>query len=543
MIKFECHPDIAPCKSAFDPEVHTTYYKYDYYKLFSKIAQSPEEEQDKMSRSIFRALFKDDLWSILFFCMEIPPANHPFVVKLCHEVEADGLNRSGTLDIWAREHFKSTIITMGLTVKRILNDPECTTAIFSFKKPAADKFLMGIKETLEKPLMIQCFPDVLFEKPEVQSPSWSILNGIRVKRNSASRKENTVEAFGLVEGMPTGGHFDHRIYDDVETADLCESPDQMDKCFSRFEMSDNLGTNGGTEQVIGTFYHHNGPLVRIRDKKNLAGDPMYNILIKPATDTGEPDGNPVFLTQERLDKLKMSDHFNTQQLCNPTPSQAVKLAFECLQPIDRQFIPAKRLKFIMIDPAGDAEVQNAGKNDNWSMICCGVEPKMDDLGTSRVFIEDIIAGEMSLSEAIDSAVNLYLRNGRIAMLGIEKTSNDTTYEHIRKALKARGRHLEVKNGPNSQGNLILLKPGNRAKNRRIEAALQWPLYNNKIFYSKDIEKRYIDMIHTEMEKFPFYHVDILDCLAYLWDMLAFPKHNFGSMDNGNSINYERVFIR
>lgn len=873
MIKFVPHPEIAVCKSEFDPAVHKTWYKYDYAKLFGRISAASEDERGHVSRSVFRALFRDDLWAILFFGMEIPPANHPWLVALCHEIESDGLQRTGTLDIWAREHFKaisinepvptpdgwvnhgdlapgdlvygpdgsptkvlartevftnadcykigfddgcsivcsgdhlwtverktrkrikgvsngreyrefatiptkeifkhqhapdnrlairinsplfnnkqalpidpyvlgawlgdghsscgritvpeeemvnnvtccgykmsavnksgsstvygispllrqlglinnkripqiyqlgsidqrlsllqglmdtdgtvdsrgtatfcninevlvgdffelatglglkpsrrthrtkvngnnytfyqvsfqaykscpvfrlkrkidkckdgtrkarrfiiscepvesepvsciqvdrpdglylvgkhlvtthnSTILTMGLTVKRILNDPECTTAIFSFKKPAADKFLMGIKETLEKPIMLECFPDVLYEKPETQSPSWSIQGGIRVKRGSASRKENTVEAFGLVEGMPTGGHFDHRIYDDVETADLCESPDQMGKCFSRFEMSDNLGTNGGTEMVIGTFYHHSGPLVKIRDKLNIHGAPMYRVNIKPATDNGQADGAPVLLSQERLDKLKTSIHFNTQQLCNPTPSADIRLDFSFLSPIDPSLLPPNRPKFVIIDPAGDASVQDRGKNDSWAMLCLSVEPKMDDLGTSNVFIEDAIVGEMALSEAVDAACQLYMRNGRINILGIEKTANDTTYEHIRNALRAKGRHLQLKKNDADAGNMILLKPAGRAKNRRIEAALQWPLYNSRIFYSTALNSHVLNMIRVEMEKFPFYHVDILDALAYLWDILQLPAYNFTVHSQRKSVDYSGIYL-
>jgi hypothetical protein len=41
-----------------------------------------------------------------------------------------------------------------------------------------------------------------------------------------------------------------------------------------------------------------------------------------------------------------------------------------------------------------------------------------------------------------------------------------------------------------------------------------------LFYSTNIDKYYIDKIKEEMNKFPFFHVDILDALAYLWDILA-----------------------
>ncbi|MBU1161060.1 MAG: hypothetical protein KKF96_00770 [Proteobacteria bacterium] len=65
----------------------------------------------------------------------------------------------------------------------------------------------------------------------------------------------------------------------------------------------------------------------------------------------------------------------------------------------------------------------------------------------------------------------------------------------------------------------LLEPGGRAKNRRIEAALAWPLNNSKLFYSTAISMEKIELIRLEMNKFPFFHVDILDAWAYLYDIL------------------------
>jgi hypothetical protein len=78
----------------------------------------------------------------------------------------------------------------------------------------------------------------------------------------------------------------------------------------------------------------------------------------------------------------------------------------------------------------------------------------------------------------------------------------------------KGRRLSL-----DAGNLVLLKPAGRSKERRVEAALQWPLNNGKIFYSTDIPERYIDAVREEMDKFPFYHVDIIDGIAYVYDMM------------------------
>ena len=55
----------------------------------------------------------------------------------------------GYLDLWAREHYKSTIVTFALTIQTILANPEETICIFSHTRPNARKFLRQIKQEFE----------------------------------------------------------------------------------------------------------------------------------------------------------------------------------------------------------------------------------------------------------------------------------------------------------------------------------------------------------------------------------------------------------
>lgn len=112
-----------------------------------------------------------------------------------------------------------------------------------------------------------------------------------------------------------------------------------------------------------------------------------------------------------------------------------------------------------------------------------------------------------------------MRNGIIQQFGVEKVGLSTTEMHISNALRMKGRRLSL-----DGGNLVLLKPAGRSKERRVEQALQWPLNNGKLFYSKAIPQKYIDALIEEMNKFPFYHVDILDMLAYAYDL--FKEYRF-----------------
>ena len=64
------------------------------------------------------------------------------------------------------------------------------------------------------------YSDVLWTEPKREAPRWSENDGLIIRRQSKP-KEATLEAHGLVDGMPTGKHFDLRIYDDVVTQASC----------------------------------------------------------------------------------------------------------------------------------------------------------------------------------------------------------------------------------------------------------------------------------------------------------------------------------
>lgn len=528
MIEFTQHPRIAMRKSLFDPTIHDTWYSKDYSAIFADIARQPTATKQQFAKSILRQLVLTDLFFIVFFVCENPLANHPFVVKQCRMVETGP--QSGTLDVWARAHFKSTILTVAETLQFHLKYPEKCTGILAYARPAAKKFLRGIKNLCEQSTLLKtCFPDVMWQNPTVESPKWSEDDGLVFRRKSSSRGESTIEAYGLTEGQPTGRHFERLIFDDIETEDIANSPKMLNDVFSKFDMAGNLSTLQDTDiiRVIGTYYNHAGPVKRIGDLKLEDGTPQYHLRIVPASDNGQRDGNPVFEGPETWEKSKTSRHFNSQKLCNPTPEGDMLLDYTMMQPIEAEFLPKGRFKFLVIDQAGGTDTNvGKGQGDLWSIGVVSIVPagtgSEDDLGISDVYLEDLIADQMTHSEAIDAVVRMYLRNGAIMQLGVEKVGLSTTEIHIAEALKAKGRKLSV-----DHGNLVLLRPGGRSTEQRVESALQWPLNNSKLWYSTGIAPVYRDKMMDEMKNFPVYHADILNMMAYAYDLFSafkFERH-------------------
>jgi hypothetical protein len=504
----------------FNDMVFTPIPDVDYRSDYVGWAKKIHEGEFDMTMAC-RQLILSDLFFIVYFVMGIKAANHPFVVEACREVEKGP--KTMTLDVWAREHFKSTIITIAETLQYHLDykneGPEKCTAIFAYVRPVAKAFLRAIKILCENSdFLKECFPDVLWRKPETEAPKWSEDDGLIFRRKASARKESTIEAWGLIEGMPTSRHFNRRIYDDIETQDLSENPEQLNKCFSKFEMSDNLGMGVlldgeiEVERIIGTFYSHAGPIVKIQEKRTIHGELMYQTRIKAATEGGVPNGKSVLLSQERLDKLKVSGHYNSQQLCDPTPVGDRKLDGSLLKDVEPEDIPSYVHKLMLIDPAGD---DKDGTGDSWGIAVIGVDPDHDDIGASDIYITDLVLRPLRESEGIEEAVRMYLRNGVILQIGVEKVALSTTEVHIANALKVHHRRISVE-----EKTLFILRPAGRKKNRRIESALAWPLVNGKIHISTAIPKMYRDKLRQELDDFPFAsNDDGADVLSYVYDMI------------------------
>jgi len=261
---------------------------------------------------------------------------HPWLLARCREVQ---LCPDGYLDLWAREHYKSTIITFGLTIQNILashgDDPlpewngvEPTFGIFSHTRPIAKGFLRQIKYEFESNELLKAwFPDILWDNPRKESPKWSEDDGIVVKRKS-NPKESTVEAWGLVDGQPTSKHFWGLIYDDVVTLESVTTPEMAKKTTDRWEVSLNLGTNGGFQRYIGTRYADTDTYGTILERDILTPR------IHAATYDGEANGRPVLMPYEALaDKRRAMSPYNfaCQMLLDPIPDDTAYFKHDWVQ--------------------------------------------------------------------------------------------------------------------------------------------------------------------------------------------------------------------
>ena len=316
-----------------------------------------------------RALCLVDRYYLLVKVLGRQDMLHQWLFERCREVEA---NPDEYLDLWAREHYKSTIITFAGAIQEMLRDPEITIGIFSHTKDIAKDFLRQIKDEFERnQYLARLFPNILYKKGEnPPAGSWN-LDSISVKRTS-NPKEATLEAHGLVEGMPTGKHFQLMIYDDVVVPASVSTPEQITKTNAAWSLSDNLGarTNGldCRKWHIGTRYSYVDTYDYIINKG------VITPRIYPATTDGTPSGDPVLLTVEQWDRKKKTQSESDiacQMLQNPLAGQQRMFDIEAIRTYEIR--PNTLNVYILVDPARTININS----DNTAIAVIGVDALMN----------------------------------------------------------------------------------------------------------------------------------------------------------------------
>jgi hypothetical protein len=260
----------------------------------------------------------------------------------------------------------SSIITFGMTIFDILNDPEITVGIFSHTRPIAKTFLRQIKIEFEtNDWLKHLYPDVLYEHPHRESAKWSEDDGIIVRRKG-NPKEGTVEAWGLVDGQPTGRHFRLRVYDDVVTRESVTTPEQITKTTLAWELSDNLGVQseyGGVARHIGTRYSLYDTYSAMLSRKAVTPR------IYAATHNGRFDGRPVLFTTtewERRCTTQSRPTIASQLLQNPMADDSAMFRTIWLKAYEVR--PRTMNVYIMCDPSRG----KSASSDNTAIAVVGV---------------------------------------------------------------------------------------------------------------------------------------------------------------------------
>lgn len=484
-----------------------------------------------------RWLGRNDRFFLLTVQLHRADAFKPWLYDRCREVEAEP---DDCLDLWAREHYKSTIITFAGIVQEIVKNPEITIGIFSHTKPVARKFLIQIKTELETNQdLIQTYPDVFYAEPKKEAPKWSEEKGITVKRQS-NPKEATVEAHGLVDGQPTGAHFLLRVYDDVVTRESVGTPEQVEKTTSAWELSDNLGARGEDGKSrrwhIGTRYSYADTYQAIIEKKVLKQR------IYPATEDGTVDGKPVFLPDAVWEEKKRTQGLAVlaaQMLQNPAAGAQALFKKEWLRFADVR--PATLNVYILCDPASSRKKGS----DRTAMAVIGID------SARNKYLLDGYHHRMSLTErwtALSGLRRVWMNMPGVqsVKVGYERYGSTADLEYFEEKMQKARDEWEIhelawpKDGTASKFDRIQrLEPDFRAgtfylaavtqnitknQQRVIDAGQKWRIFTPT---KRTDENRQVYALNkTLLDEFLVYpfavHDDFLDACSRIYDIEAVP---------------------
>jgi predicted phage terminase large subunit-like protein len=474
----------------------------------SLLPLSPQELKLRL-----RELYRTDLYALLRYGLHRKDADNEWIFQRCREVQR---TMNGTLDLWAREHYKSTVLTFAGSIFRIIRshgddtiDPrEVTIGIFSHNRSIAKGFLRQIKYELETNDHLQMvFDDIFWSNPRKEASKWTEDEGITVKRKS-NPKEATVEAHGLVDGQPTSKHYLHRQYDDVVTLESVTSPEMIAKTTQAYEMSDNLGTEGGTFSVVGTRYHFADTYGELIKRKSV------KLRCHPCTIDGTENFTPencVLMQPDTLRHKRINQGpytFGTQMLLNPKGDNAQTLKREWLKYADDQQMEGLNV-YIIVDPAN----AKRATNDYTSIWVIG-------LGTdSNYYALEIIRDRFNLTERGQLVIDLHrkytVKGVRPLAVGYERYGMQADIQHIQ--------HLMNKQNYRFQ---ITELGGQTPKLDRIRRLI--PIFEKGRFYlprgqtyTNHEGKTHClveTFINEEYTAFPVMsHDDMLDCLARIVD--------------------------
>lgn len=487
--------------------IHTDKPKYDYKAMMdylSVLKVSNVTAHDRIVRKTSRTDF-------FFFCLYVLklPVMHPFLMARCYEIQ-DNLF-TDMLYLWAREHWKTTLISFARSIWLFTLEPSYTIGCFSNNTRLSKAILRKIKYELEtNEDLRRIWTDVFYMDPKKErEKKWSEDDGLFLRQTEGMYP--AFGAYGLIDSMPTGFHFRRKIYDDIVDINNVSTQLMVDKVEEAFRISDNLGnaTHGYVDDIIGTRYKYGDLYEKLKEELNY----KESFIPSEVDASGEPliGGIPVYMTRESLDsKLKKQKiyTYSAQMLQRPMASEDVKFKKENLKFYEEPSEVA--YYYLLCDPACDPRGRRSKEIDYTTMFLLGLTNR----GTIEII--DMIWDKIGL---LDKWEYLKYFNSRynLMFIGYEEYGTSSDIDFFKIKMDEERIYLNIKK---LKGNTV-----GDSKFARI-MRLQPEFETGKIVMPKTLVRvtkahGAIDLISsfiTEYERYPnSKHDDILDCLSRICD--------------------------
>jgi len=457
------------------------------------------------SKSALRTLLRGDLFLLLATACQRYDMLNAWCIDRCAEVQGEPY---GHVDLWPREHYKSTILTFGITLFDIINShgkgvpldtKPLTTGIFSYTRTIAKAFLRQIKLELERNEVLKLiFDDIFYLNPGADSPKWAENEGIIVKRD-INPKESTVEAWGLIDGQPTSKHFDRLVYDDIVTHDKVRTEYSRAQVVNAWENSISLISVGGKSRYAGTRKHITDVYSEIMER-GAAKKRLYT----PWADAEKTNGVLFSLEELQTRRRKMGE-ITWQAEYENDPMAASSFTLDYTQIVYDEITNYSNMNLYMLC---DSSTGKHKKTDYSAFFVVGID------WSSNIALIDGIYDRLVLSDRFDALHQLYLSYPDIITIFYETTGLCEDIAYFKERMRGIGhifhQHIEELHPKSSKEDRILKLEPMLTQRKLIFPSALHKLSKRGVPY--DIVRI---LVYEEMKAFPFsQHDEGMDVLGH-----------------------------
>jgi predicted phage terminase large subunit-like protein len=442
----------------------------------------------------------------------------PLHRRVCDFV-MENIDKKKILLLLPRGSFKSSVITVGYSLYRIVQDPSDRILIGNATYPVACQFLSQIKNHLQRNDNLKdTFGDM-----SANADQWREDRIFLSREKSYEQKEATISAQGVAANT-VGTHVNVAILDDLVNDNNIGTKEQIEKVKEYYRGVLDLvdpDENGHRKVIIiGTTWHWDDLYAWIQETPEIAQD--FAILKLPAYEGEWGTGKLLFPTRlgwsalEQQKRAQGSAHFSAQYMLNPVPedTQVFRPPFKSYEETDVRGLELK--KFITIDPA----ISEEKSADYSAMVCVGVDKNND------WYILDIYRDRVQPKRLIDQ-IFYWNEKWKPVSVGIETVAFQKALQYfLYDEMKRRNKVIP----------LVELKNNDRSKDERI-MGLQPRYEMGSIFHPQVTTIPLVNDLEDELRRFPKNaHDDLVDALASQLE-LAFPPKNREERKNVNRNSY------
>lgn len=449
-----------------------------------------------------RALALDSLYFLCVGILGYRDVNPRFHGRFCLHIQEE--QRRRRLGLMPRGHLKSTIATVGDSIRLALRDPDdCRILVVAETATLSEKFLSEIKSPfLTNKLLRGLFPEIIPERFVGPGVVWR--NDQATVRRSTGWKEATWQAIG-VGGASVGSHFTRIKADDLIGFEAIRSPAEMAKAKSWVDNIEALLVSPSQDIIdfIGTRWSRNDLYQHIMDGY---GEELGVFTQGPVVDGEIFEAKYSWAVYNRIQQINPAQ-WAAQYENNPLTSNNVDFPVGMLR--DFRFSPDEQR--IILSPQKSWEVGELDRvltvdPNSGSLLApdCAAISVQGYSPDGEVIVLESWSARVSPSDLVDKTYQL-ARKWRPRVAGFEKAGQQNTDHYFK--IKAEQENYFIR--------VAELRPRGRQKEERVRAALQ-PIIRSGLLYLLPSQT----VLRHQLSEFPDTVLwDEVDALSYgpeLW---------------------------